>query len=136
MKIHYERSTRWCKQQAIATGQDHHEREEVHVDPADLALEAREILVGLSNTGLYPGDIHAIGYHRDWSRTVNYSGWGSQSFKIDRNHPTTDEISAAIIAASAEIDSKQAAENAEKSAKAAKAQRIVELRAELAELEA
>ena len=135
MKLHFERSTKWCKAQAIATGQDFHEREEIHVDPAELTVEARQILVGMSNTGLYPKEIHAIGYHRDWSRTVNYSGWCSQSFKIDRNHPTAAEISAAIVAASAEIDARQAEETAEKSAKMAKAQRIVELRAELAELE-
>lgn len=136
VKLHFERSTKWCKAQAIATGQDFHERAELHVDPTDLTLEAREILVGLSSGGLYPADIRAIGFHPDWTRTAAYSGYGSRSFRIDSDNPTAAEISAAIVAASEEIDSKHAAETAEKASKAAKAQRIEELKAELAELEA
>jgi len=136
MKFTYERSAKWCKQQAIATGKDFHESQDIIVDPAELTLEARGILVGLSSRGVYPNAIELIGYNRDFTRTQHYNGWGSCRFKLDRHHPTAAEISAAIIAASAEIDARQAAETAEKAAKVAKAQRIDELKAELAELEA
>ena len=91
------RSAAWLQEQRIATGEQIPDRVEVEVDPRDLDLEARQILIEANRRWC---SCRCLWWSRD--HQLNLSGdalGGEAQFWVDSDEPAVEDISQAIVAA-------------------------------------
>lgn len=140
IKIIIERSEQWVREQRLATGQNIPQRITAEVDPAELSIPARVLLLGQSWSGEYR-DIDGWGFNKQY-QWASGCYFGTVRPVIDADEPTAEQIDAAIrlmddalLAKRAEADAleaereKEAAERkraeAEKAAKTAEARELL-----------
>lgn len=104
------RSQKWLNAVRLETGEDVPESINIEVSPADLSIEARKIILGSNGYQ----NVRVMYYTRKYE--INFGGGegGREHVMVDADMPQPQQISDAIVAAAARIETKRLKAEAEK----------------------
>jgi len=95
LKVTLCRSEEWVAGRRLETGTNVPMEMQVQVDPAELSMNSRGILLEIGG-GEYPSAISGLHYNAEYCLHSARFGYGHQWFMVDGGSPSVQEIDAAI----------------------------------------
>jgi hypothetical protein len=106
------RTEAWLLNERLKTGRNVPEEIIVHVDPATLSEDARAVWLKAAG-GLYR-QLVTLGYYQDYTLATTHVGRGRIDLVCNHHTPGPGDVSAAILAAVASLESKKAQDAAKR----------------------